>query len=360
MCNARGVDPAEFRALLWKELCDGGVVLDGDVYRNTSARVTAGGLSALTPIRAAVGSSTWDRAAAEVGRCRQPDQIRILGYGRLLTEYATVWVDVPAVARENVVTLGALTNLIVTWYDQYVDHCAMPAVLPRWMLSDGLADRRHWLRLIAGSVGTPGCQLMSRLLDEYLTRLRELEGDRCMTPTSLLLRRTILAMYDAHATATTRSHSVARHTDHASVRKGALPFVVMALPVWLVANVRDRSLFAAHMRWTYRLGAFIGWIDDAIDLEQDREAGQANLVDRAFSGNAGGASARVIVRDIVRLGARVVADWHRRVRAVYGYGAARDMSDEVGAVLGATVYSWFAGATRRPFAFAESTARSVS
>jgi hypothetical protein len=331
--KARAVAPVEFRALLGTALSEAGVVANYDEYRNVRARVSREGSDALALLRGAIGPKVWDRAAAEIRFSNQPDQVRVLGYGCLLTQFTSAWVDVGAAAREDVVTLGTLANLIVTWYDQYVDRCATPGVLPRWALRDVLAGRRRWLHVLASAFAPHGARFMSRLVDEYLARLRCLEGEARTAIPSLLLRRMILAMYDAHACATARGD--AQSMISPSVRKAALPFVVMALPVWLAATATDWSLLGAHVRWTYRLGAFIGWIDDAVDVEQDRAARHYNRVARALE--RGVAEAGATVQSIVRLGSRVLFEWHRRVPK--GMGGA--MAD-VGSALGATISSWFA------------------
>ncbi len=333
MARDRIVGPAEFRALLGTALGEAGVVASYDEYRDLRARASREGSHALELLRGAIGPEVWDRAAAEIGFSSRQDQVRVLGYGRLLTRFTSAWVDVRAAAREDVVNLGTLANLIVTWYDQYVDRRATPGVLRRWALRDVLAGRRSWRRVLARVFARHGARFMARLVDEYFARLRDLEGEGRAAAPGLLLRRMILAMYDAHARATARGE--AQGAIKAPVRKAALPFVVMALPVWLAATASDRSLLVAHVRWTYRLGAFIGWIDDAVDVEQDRAARHVNRVARALEGGA--AVAGATVRSIVRLGTRVLSEWQRRVPEGMA-GATADLDS----ALGATVSSWFA------------------
>jgi hypothetical protein len=93
-------------------------------------------------------------------------------------------------------------------------------------------------------------------------------------------------------------------------RKASLPFVIMALPVWLTLRTPSWSLFYWHMRWLYRLGDFIGWIDDILDCPADAAAGHPNRVHMDQIPDPA-----ILTHTIARQGKRVVTEWEHRVSA---------------------------------------------
>jgi hypothetical protein len=87
----------------------------------------------------------------------------------------------------------------------------------------------------------------------------------------------------------------------------------------------------------YRVGTFIGWVDDAVDLADDVAAGRPNLVSSALQ--AKGIPPPILAARIAGRGVRCLREWRERVPR---HSA---LEWPLPAALPATVYSWF-GATR--------------
>ncbi len=325
--------------LLWDTLLKAGLVADSECYRVGRTIVSEWGLAELEELRAWLGVRTCRRAfAAFPSPLPDSHQVRILGYGRLLTEFAIAPVSLSLRAREEIARLGSLANFMIAIYDKYVDLLADDgAVLPRRALLDAVRDRKSvrlmWLRVL----GSPGPRLMIRLLTLYRRRAKRLVLRAAMRPSVAgVMRRAIMTMYDAESD--TRGKPGQTPTQRTLRRKSALPFVVMGLPAWVATDQSLSARYRWHLRWLYRLGEFLGWIDDAVDLEEDHHAGQPNRVKHVLSQRLGadGDDFRLAHR-IAQQGQRVVAEWRERAREVpYSHPIVRD-------ALPVTVCSWFGG-----------------
>jgi hypothetical protein len=83
-------------------------------------------------------------------------------------------------------------------------------------------------------------------------------------------------------------------------RKSALPWVVMGMGGWSTEVGELR-----HLMWLYRLGCFLGRIDDAADVERDNAQGRLNT----FAGLDNGQ-----VLAIARNGRNLLRWWDKRCR----------------------------------------------
>lgn len=308
------------RAALASELRTAGLIADPLRYRATCAAAFDRGDMQRARFGQRIDAALVCSLSEALHRPHlEGDVTRILGFGDALTRFAAAPVRLDAAVEERVVELGALANLIVTMYDGCLDDASAAGdPLPRdalaraWSLEEATAD---------GSASAAQA-LLTRLVFEYRSRLIALGTG----PARELVERAIARMYAAER-ATREGHNPA-----ALLRKNALPFVVMGFPAWVAGSrTADDGCIRWHLAWLYRLGSFIGWVDDIIDLSADRAAGHPNRVLDAFlADQVAGLPAAVAAR-----GRRVMKEWCVRV----------DRSrHSMAGILPTVVTSWFGGA----------------
>jgi len=284
-----------------------------------------------------VGRRAWVTGIEPVrSALRDSDVVRILGFGRLLTEYIIAPLRISALARPATVRLGSLANFIVTFYDLLLDQgVGAGEILPRKVLS-ARARGAGWLIAWQSLTGSAPARLVAQLVALYFACFEDiaLRGSRSEQVGSLL-RRFIIRMHEAELL--TR---VAGPMNHRTVRrKAALPFAVMGLPGWLSAcpPMTPRE----HLSWCYRLGLYFGRLDDAIDLESDYESGQLSRLATGLSGDRDPVLAcNRYATGIARQGRRVATQW----RAWVGPTTKEPISQ----ALELTTCSWFGGIGWRP------------
>jgi hypothetical protein len=203
-------------------------------------------------------------------------------------------------ARESVLRLGALCNFIVATYDHLVD--SDPGHRPPLHRGSVLPGRHRWSarRLFARIFRPPASRLMHRLVTLYFAELRRLPHAGTRIRLRAGIERLILRMYDAEGASLNGAA-----TERLLRRKSALPFVVMGLPGWLAVAEDEGGEYWWHLRWLYRLGDLFGWVDDAVDLEEDRAAGRPNrmLMDP------------MTPTGIAAEAGRLLTEWRERVRS---------------------------------------------
>jgi hypothetical protein len=211
--------------------------------------------------------------------------IRQLGFGHVITEFAIAHLGIPGKPDRAVLSLGALSNLIVSMYDGLLDSGQDPErILPRSRIT-GIAG--------ASKTGDP---LLGTLVDLYFARLSAFPNPHAAVYQTL--RSAIVRMYDAERA----TSGPLGYTRTVWRRKSALPIVIMGLPVWMTVPLLEICVYRAHLKWLFRLGQFIGWIDDAADIHADRAAGRPNY----FSAGAG----PNVARRIAGQGALIVEAWN--------------------------------------------------
>jgi hypothetical protein len=327
-----------FSELLRRELDTAGFIPDADAYAIARARAVANGALLWERLLAAVGADCWSQANERLTLpIADADCERMLGFGRALTGYAVAPLDVPAAHLGDVLELGALTNFVVAVYDQFLDAGrGSTDVLPRGAVVNLLArDNAD----VEPDHGQAVCReaperLLLALVGEFRRRLRAL---RLSDDRALLLQqiqRLILAMYDAEHP----GPAVPAQVPVGQLRRrAALPFIVMGLPAWLTVPQHDQQLYGWHGRWLYRLGRFIGWVDDAVDTEEDRVTGQPNLVTLTLSSDQEPQAEHRLAKQITIGGVRVREEW--RIRTSVGQATGPRQVD----ALSLAVCSWFGG-----------------
>ena len=324
-----------FRPTLWAELRRAGVLPDDARYDEGRRAVTRAGVQECAWLESAIGHRSWNRGLVALRRPEpQADCVRVLGFGRLLTEFLLTANPIERSARDDVIHLGALANFIVALFDHLADdsalgaHTLSPAALERACRGSRVHLRWH------SCFGVPEGRLIARLVLEYFRRLDRLPFARRNTGVRELVSRAILAMYAAELATLHRS----RPSRKVLRRKSALPLVVMALPAWLASERIDQSRLRRHVRYAYRLGEFIGAIDDAADADLDLAAGRPNRVLEALHarGPARDMISSNLARDIACEGVRLLEDRQSLAVDASDRGEARD-------ALGLVVRSWLSG-----------------
>ena len=310
------------REQLRQELQSAGLLLDAAAYQSVRSAVSAAGAQEVRRLERTLGPTVWREGLACLGRpYPDGDCRRVLGFGRALCGFSVAPLGLADEARESVLRLGALCNFIVATYDHLVDSDpGYRSVLHRGSVARA---RQAWpSRLLGRIFRPPAAKLMEQLVTLYFAELRRLPHAETHARVRAGVERIILRMYDAEG-ASLNGAATARLLR----RKAALPFVVMGLPGWLAVAEYRREEYWWHLRWLYRLGDLFGWVDDAVDLEEDREAGRPNRL----------LSTPVTTVGIASEAARLLAEWRARVE----FGDAESRAGEEG--FRGCLVSWLGG-----------------
>ncbi|HET6776378.1 MAG TPA: hypothetical protein VFH81_01255, partial [Actinomycetota bacterium] len=101
---------------------DRGLILDPPTYRSLRAQVNQRGRARRDELRRRVGSRRWRAAVRALDRPLAEEAIiRVLGFGDVLTRFSVTPLGLTQEGEDAVAQLGALANLIVTFYDELAD-----------------------------------------------------------------------------------------------------------------------------------------------------------------------------------------------------------------------------------------------
>ena len=325
----------DFRSLLCVELEHAGLLPDLEQVRLCRRDVTRIGAEEAAALAGVVGAPLWVQALDRLGRpCPQADSERVLGFGTMLTAFMLPPVRIDEALSREVLTLGAHANLLVGLFDLVADECPDAALpLSRALVEEACAGRGRIRLAWRAHTGTPVARLLTRMLSGYVRRLDRLPYAGRHGQVRALQSRAILAMHDAELRTLGPASGV---TDRVMRRKSALPFVVMGMAGWLAVEWVPPPAFRAHLRWLYRVGSFLGWIDDAADLGADLAAGRPNRVATALAREGNGSArddAERLARAIASAGTRIMAERMAALPSGHPGAAAGD-------VLPTVVLSW--------------------
>jgi hypothetical protein len=234
-----------------------------------------------------------------------------LGFGHVLTGFTIAPLSLPEDEQQKVINLGTLCNFIVATYDHLLDQgIAQNRLLARWKIQLMFATAKQPWTAALRLMGPPESSMFIGLVSSYIHGLYSLAYTEKHKSILTYIPKSIIRVYDAEIE-TLRVSSLKSCTLQ---RKAALPFVIMGLPAWLGRTEVCPELFWWHMRWLYRLGEFFGWIDDLVDLAEDKKAHRPNWFIHTYPGfEARGRTDAELVRIILERGKWIIDEWNHRV-----------------------------------------------
>ena len=254
------------------------------------------------------GWRDYDSLAREVQSDLRPFQrfvVQSFVTGTMLTEFAVASVGISEVHLRTVGSLGGLVLMIVSAFDMLLDSSGLRVDL---FSGAGTKVQAEDHRVV----------MLRELVRVYFKRLDQLPQRKSVRR---LVDKSIRQMYAAEI----QSAVVAPVSRQVWWRKNVLPFIVMAMPVWLVADSFHEVSFRRHLRWLANFGEFLGWLDDCADYEEDLRSGSANRI----QGQLELRSDRSLARWIAAQGMRVMVQWD-----------ATSTTPQARVVLPVVVWSW--------------------
>jgi hypothetical protein len=294
-----------------------------EIFVRTLTRITQHGTEYRTQL---LRGGAWRRglASSELGYSDSA-LARILGFGAAMTRFSIAWIPMSGVHRRSVTRLGALSNVIVSLYDQLADTLAERDLLSRAALI-GVLGRSRPSERPAAEGSTYGV-MIGNAVETYARMLHDLPYCEERPAVSRSVISTILKLYDAESATLGRlGRNVALQESIASAT-GKLSQEVMGLPAWLAADRLDRDAMSRHRRWLRAVGELHGWIDDVVDITEDEAHGYPNRVLlrlRAAGVRRTEAALISVIQEIARLGRSVRDRWSIRVAAVPDHTASLD------------------------------------
>jgi hypothetical protein len=294
-------------------------------------RANAEGRQTIALIERMMGTKQAHRALASSGQHDVGSFTYIAGYGALMTEFLIAPLPLEPAACAEVAKLGALANVIVSFFDQMVDGGRRRSLLlPAWALGAAATPTGRVLLRLLARLAPVESHLTLGLVAEYFRRLSALPHaarHRCVRADVV---HCIAQMYREEGR-TPREWERIRGSA-ALQKKTALPLVVLGLPGWLGAPRVDGTEYARHRRWLVRLGKFVRWIDDAADATADAATNGPNLVVRTLGRRGRPAEADGALAAMVAERGRWILEEWRSMMASAGR-AESGASDVIPAVL---------------------------
>ena len=287
---------ANFKPLLWHALWNADLISVPEVSLKCGRTILERSDLERRHLAVQIGEDAWQKMLAEWNRA-DADQMAALqlGTGAVLAEFFTAPVTLSGEDRATAAHLGTLANLLVGVYDDLMDD---GAGLERDLLPRGLLSA-------AGDFGKGDQTPLAPLVNAYFQQMAALPGLEARPEIARTLRRAIVKMYDAERM--TLAGSDAHGRMRGWRRKSTLPFVVMGLPAWLMTADFDARAYRRHLRWLCRCGEFWGWIDDALDMDQDARTGHPNRVYEALQ--ACSETPECLASRIAKQGQDIIIEW---------------------------------------------------
>jgi hypothetical protein len=227
------------------------------------------------------GDGEWQRLSSPGFDAISPARARqLLGAGFTLTEFLIAPACVDSAERGAICSLGALVSLMVVVCDRLLDAgVPVETILPPAEIAAGGGN----------------ASLVMVLLRGYFNHLSALRPDQGVLQ---MARRVVARMFEAEIKTVCLGDGLPFRF---WLRKSALPFALMCLPVWTAGSHPGNR---DHLRWLYQVGWFFGALDDAVDLREDLLSKHPNCWVAKGSGLSYAAARRV-----AECGCRILARW---------------------------------------------------
>lgn len=261
---------------VWQVLQQAGLIPSIPAYQQARTEITHLGRESYQHNEKEIGKRNFTACLKSLNRSYvKDDMVRVLGFGRSLTQYCTAGCPVSSQQFEDVSALGALANMIVTLYDQFIDSGTSSKVLSqRDLLLASNTSTRKVVTIFANLMPAKK-RILLTLVTYYFKQLESLPYTRQRPELIVFIKKIIYRMYMAEVNTLSFKNKQQRFADR--WRKSALPFVIMGLPIWLAMKEFDEKAFLQHIRWLYQIGMLVGYVDDAVDLESDKLNREPNL-----------------------------------------------------------------------------------
>ena len=310
---------SNFHDILAAELQKSGLGVNHAKYQTTFTKVLEFGNIQAASVIKIVGETTWCYILSK-SKFADPGYIfkRVLGFGYLFTEYIIAGINLDAKEKTEINELGSLANLIISIYDHFIDNDLIEE-LPILPLIESM-NRKEDLSTKSPLTYPESIemQFFERLIKNYLTRLDAVNNHDRDKKIWQTLIKAIISMYKANRTL--GLNPGINNVYYLLLRKSALSLIVMGLPGWLVSNEINGSIYFRHLRWMYKLGEFLAWIDDASDLKEDKENFKPNLIFTELEYiRRGNNSFYNIAKKIAKKGQIVDNDWKLMMFKKNGY-----------------------------------------
>lgn len=259
---------------LRKELQRAGSMPDYDTYIRSISHVNKMGEQFWNVFKQTrPGSYVLKKIVSGKWTIKEGDIIRISGFGMVLTDYFIKPFAFTDEKRKALAHCGAMANLIVTLFDFMADSEGFKKneLLEHVLFNHTTGKLGKVKRLVMLCTGGSDQRLLLSLIKEYFTHIREVVGEtKDLSPFYNLIRK----MYLAEKQTLVMPDRV---TEAQWTRKSVLPFLVMAVPAWISGNLSRKEL-VFQIRWFYKFGRTIGYVDDCVDYEQDVKCGAPNIL----------------------------------------------------------------------------------
>lgn len=318
----------------WKELEKSGLIPDSSSYKTVRSIITEFGTEEADNLQKELGSRGFDRIISTLHtKYPKEDLIRILGFGHAITLYLVLPVTRYQRIKKETIELGARANLIVSLFDHMVDSGKrISRVLSEKDLESMIDKREMKINGILSSYTNPEKWTMTVLISSYLKKLNNLNPD----PGNILHLQ--ISLIRSMFMAELNTLNKAEENPLLLRRKTALPFMVMGIPSWF--DRHDTGSFNgyyAHLIWLYRLGLFIGAIDDIIDIHEDIRNNHPNQFKKYYTTQEADLLSGELLK-IISAGRTIKETWDKKVS-----GNDPCLPDFSRDILGTCIVSWYGG-----------------
>jgi hypothetical protein len=309
-----GALPEDLRRRVQTALFKQDLLPSSEVFVRTLTRITRHGAEYRTQL---LRGGAWRRGLASSELGSSSALARVLGFGAAMTRFSIAWIPMSAMHRRSITRLGALSNVIVSLYDQLADALGERDLLSRAALVGVLGGSGSSRRRAAE--GSAYSVMIGNAVETYARMLHELPYCEERPTVCRSVISTIVKLYDAESATLGRLGRNVALQERIASATGMLSHEVMGLPAWLAADRLDRNAMSRHRRWLRSVGELHGWIDDVVDIKEDEEHGYPNRVLlrlRAAGVRRTRAALGSVIREIARLGLSVRDHWSIRAAGV--------------------------------------------
>jgi hypothetical protein len=219
--------------------------------------------------------ATWSGACRSIAPARSTDDLeRVLAFGNCISEYAMRKYPFSESVKKELCEAAAICNLLVSLYDHYMDEADSLFYFPEEALIRLLtvADTTLIEQIKLG--GSVPQQTIALLAEIYLDSVRKIAGDAYDKPVWKTLTKSIRLMLFAENETIQQGQN---SSFNSLIRKSALPFLTMTLPIHLHKPLKANSDYFKEFRHLYEIGILFGLVDDAADYLIDQKSGAANV-----------------------------------------------------------------------------------